>query len=284
MTGSASERNPPHPHGHRRGATRRLERMARPKPIASLKKGVSTIRGNKLPLTANRGFDKLLSVQRPIVLAHLRSIQRRHPDARPEDVIHILERRYLAAVTTSGAAVGATAVIPAFGTATTLALSGVETAAFLEATALFAQSVSEVHGLPVNDPERARALVMAMMLGKEGSELVRRWGAEARDSSTTRNAYWGEVVTNSLPRAVMVPLTGKLKDAFLKRFIVTGGTSLVGKAMPFGIGAIVGGAGNHLLGRRVLDSSHDAFGKPPVVLTAGAPRTFELPGPTTIAE
>ena len=50
----------------------------------------------------------------------------------------------------------------------TLALSGVETAGFLEASALFAQSVTEVHGIAVDDPERARALVMTMMLGYGG--------------------------------------------------------------------------------------------------------------------
>ena len=51
---------------------------------------------------AATGFDKLLSVQRPVVLAHLRSIRRGHPNATPDQVIRILERRYLAAVTTGG--------------------------------------------------------------------------------------------------------------------------------------------------------------------------------------
>jgi hypothetical protein len=243
------------------------------KPIVSLK-GETIKRGKKLPLTADRGLDKLMSVQRPVVLAHLRSIQRRYPDAVPVEVIRILERRYLTAVTTSGAAVGATAVIPAVGTVTTLALSGVETAAFLEATALFAQSVSEVHGLPVNDPDRARALVMAMMLGKEGSELVRQWGVDALEGDVTRRVYWGEVVTTSLPRAVVTPLTGRLKSAFLKKFVAMGGTSIIGKAIPFGVGAVIGGAGNHLLGRRVLHSSRKAFGDAPVALAAVESGTF----------
>jgi len=236
----------------------------------------SQLRKKRLPLTADRGLDALMSVQRPAVLAHLRSIQRRHPEARPEDVLRMLERRYLATVTTSGAAVGATAVIPAIGTVTTLALSGVETAAFLEATALFAQSVSEVHGLPVNDPDRARALVMALMLGKEGSELVRQWGAEATEDDVTRRLYWGEVVTTSLPRAVVGPLTGHLKSAFLKKFAVSGGTSVIGKAIPFGVGAVVGGAGNHLLGRRVLQSARIAFGEPPIALADGSRQLKKL--------
>ncbi len=91
------------------------------------------------------------------MLAHLRSIRLRHPDATVDDILKILERRYLAAVTTGGAAVGATAVVPGIGTGVTLALSGVETVGFLEATALYAQSVAEVHGVVVEDPDRGRA-------------------------------------------------------------------------------------------------------------------------------
>ena len=119
-----------------------------------------------------RMLDRVLAIQRPIVVAHLRSIRLRHPNATTAEIVRILERRYLAAVTTGGAAVGATAVVPGIGTGVTLALSGVETVGFLEATTLFAQSVAEVHGIPVEDPERARALVLALMLGKEGVDLV----------------------------------------------------------------------------------------------------------------
>lgn len=72
-----------------------------------------------------RMLDRVLAVQRPAVVAHLRGIRLRHPDATTADIARILERRYLTAVTTGGAAVGATAVVPGIGTGITLALSGV---------------------------------------------------------------------------------------------------------------------------------------------------------------
>jgi hypothetical protein len=235
------------------------------KPIVSIT-GMSTPRGNAVPTATARSLDRLMAIQRPAVLAHIRGIRNRNPDASAEQLIRILERRYLTTVTTSGAAVGATAVIPAIGTVTTLALSGVETAAFLEATALFAQSVSEVHGVAVDDPERARALVMALMLGKEGSDLVRQWGAEAIARDTTRQLYWGELVTSSMPRMVVGPLVDQLKKSFLRRFAVSGGAGMLAKAIPFGIGAVIGGTGNHILGRRVLVNARIAFGAPPIVI------------------
>ena len=231
------------------------------KPIISTTGGRPE--GGQLPTGIVRGFDRVMAIHRPAVLAHIRGIRRRSPGASPAQIIVILERRYLAMVTTGGAAVGATAVIPGVGTGVTLALSGVETAGFLEATALFAQSVSEVHGIAVDDPERARALVMTMMLGREGSDLVRQLAGQFSGTGAVRTAYWGELVTANIPRAVMGPLTDRLKSSFIRQFVTRGSASFVGKALPFGVGAVVGGAGNHILGKRVLTSSRLAFGQPP---------------------
>jgi hypothetical protein len=212
-----------------------------------------------------RGFDALLSVQRPVVLAHIRSIRSRRPDAGPAQIIAILERRYLTAVTGGGAIVGASAAIPAVGIGTSLALSGVETAGFLEASALFAQSVTEIHGIAVADPERARTLVMTMMLGSGGADLIRQFAGQAAGVGTSRNALWGEMVTQSMPRAVLGPIADQIQKVFVRRFAVSQGTSVIGRAIPFGIGAVVGGTGNHLMGRRVVNSARAAFGPAPDV-------------------
>ncbi|SDQ14404.1 hypothetical protein [Microbacterium sp. cf332] len=229
------------------------------------------------PLTV-RTLDRLLAVQRPVVLAHLRGIRNRHPDATPADIAHMLERRYLTAVTTGGAAVGATAVIPGIGTATTLALSGVETAGFLEATALYAQSLAELHGIPVENPDRARALVLALMLGREGSDLVGQFARQAGGRGAPRSSYWGELVTSSLPRTAVGPVLDRLTHAFLRRFAAAGSASVVGKALPFGIGAAIGGTGNHILGRRIVSGARRAFGVVPGMFPAGLdPRPGDQP-------
>lgn len=217
---------------------------------------------------AIRFLDRMLSVQRPVVLSHLRSIRLRHPNASPEQIVQILERRYLAAVTSGGAAVGATAVVPGIGTGVTLALSGVETAGFLEATTLFAQSVTEVHGIPMSDPDRSRALVLALLLGTEGVDLVRQLAAQATGKGPARDRYWGEMVTKTIPRAALGPIVDRLKTMFIHQFAVRTGASWVGKALPFGIGAVIGGAGNNILGRRVLTASRRAFGSAPDTLPA----------------
>jgi hypothetical protein len=170
-------------------------------------------------------IDRAISVQRPVVVAHVNALRRRHPDAQPAQIIEILERQYLTAVTSGGAAVGASAVIPGVGLVTSLGLSGAETVGFLEASALFAQSVTEVHGIAVEDPDRARALVMAMMLGAPGTQLVKQLAAQA-GGGQARTAFWGELVTSSLPKSVVSGIGGKLRSTFVKRFVTRPSTDV----------------------------------------------------------
>ncbi len=223
-----------------------------------------------------QGFDRLLSVQRPVVLAHLRSIRKQKPDATPAEVVAVLEQRYLAAVTTGGAATGAVAVLPGVGTIASIAISGAETAGFLEASAMFAQSVAELHGVAVEDPERSSTLVMALMLGPVGANLVQQFAGEASGTGPNRSAYWGEMVTQRLPKQLMSRLTDRIRRRFLQRFATREGASIVLRAIPFGVGAVLGGAGNHLAGRKVISATRTAFGPAPATFPdevgVGSPR------------
>ncbi len=215
-----------------------------------------------------QGIDRVLAIQRPVVLAHIRRIRRRHPDATPAQLVAILERDYLAAVTTGGAAVGASAVVPGIGTTASLALTGAETVGFLEVSALFAQSITEVHGIAIEDPERARALVMTMLLGTAGADLVRQLTGTLNGTAPDHNRFWGQVITTGVPQFAMGPIVDRIKRTFIKRFAARVGGRALGRAIPFGVGAIVGGTGNHMLGRKVIESSRDAFGPPPVTFPA----------------
>lgn len=218
-----------------------------------------------------RSLNRVLAVQHPVVESHVRMLRRRHPNHSPAQILRTLEREYLAAVTTGGAAVGASAVIPGVGIGVSLALSGAETAYFLEASALFAQSVTEVHGIAVTDPERARTIVMAMMLGGPGADLVKQLAGEAIGKGPARQAFWGDLVAQRLPKAAMSSVSDLVRKHFVSRFVRSQGASIVGRAIPFGIGAVIGGIGNHTLGRKVVTSSRSAFGPPPVAFPMELP-------------
>ena len=224
-----------------------------------------------IPTTLERSVDRLMSVHRPAVVAHLDGIRNRHPHAPAAQLQTVLEQRYLTTVTLTGAATGAAAVIPAVGTVTALALSAAETLAFLETTALFAQSVAELHGVAVEDPERTRSLVLALMLGREGSEIIRQFGLELLNEDVSRAGYWGTMVGEALPNALLKPLLGKLKTVAMRKLAARETGSVLGRALPYGIGAAVGGIGNNLLGRRVITTAREAFPLAEVAVEAGTP-------------
>ena len=227
-------------------------------------------------------LDRIMSVQRPAVLAHLRGIRARHPEAGTAEVLRILERRYLATVTTSGAGVGIAAAVPAVGTGAALALSGAETVLFLEATALFAQSVAELHGIPVDDPDRARALVLALVVGGPAQELLQQLAGQAAGGGSDKQQFWGALIAKNLPRTAVMQFMDRVRKVYLPRMLASAGGGVVGRILPFGVGAVIGGTANQLLGRRVVTSARLAFGPPPPWFPAGTAPV--APAPRAVSE
>src|SRR3984893_17787448 len=66
-------------------------------------------------------------VQAPAVEAYVQRLRRANPDASPAEIITKLEKRYLAAVMASGAAVGSAAAFPGLGTIAALSAVAGET-------------------------------------------------------------------------------------------------------------------------------------------------------------
>lgn len=206
---------------------------------------------------------RAVDVQRPLVLANLRRLQRKHPQATAAQLAAKLERDYLVAVTGGGALVGGSAVIPGVGTVAALGLSAAATVGFLEATALFSTSLAELHGVRMVDPDRASTLVMAIMLGEEGTELLSSLSGQAAGRSKGPSQAWGSAFARRVPSAGFGSVRERIQAMFLRNLLKRQGTALLGRALPFGIGAVVGGVGNRLMGRAVIANAKEAFGPLP---------------------
>ncbi|MFE4196923.1 hypothetical protein ACFRJ9_13750 [Paenarthrobacter sp. NPDC056912] len=206
---------------------------------------------------------KAVEVQRPLVLANLRRLQRRHPHDTPAQLAAKLERHYLIAISGGGAAVGATAVVPGIGTAASLGLSALATIGFLETTALYASSLAELHGIRLTDPERARTMVMAIMLGEEGASLLGALSGQSLGRGKGVTNAWGRTLTKKIPGSGFGVIRDTIQRAFLKSLVKRQGSAFLGRALPFGVGAVVGGAGNLVMGRAVVATAKEAFGPLP---------------------
>lgn len=209
---------------------------------------------------------RAIGVQRPLVLAYLSRLHRKNPGASAAELARLIERDYLVAVTGGGAAVGATAVVPGIGTVASLGLSAAATVGFLEASALYAQSLAELHGITTADPDKARALVMAVLMGDEGSSMISALTHQAAGKGAGPVRGWGSVFGATGPGGMWGGISKSVQKRFLRRMLATQGASLLGRAIPFGIGAAVGGAGNRFLGKKVVEAASLAFGPLPTII------------------
>jgi len=252
--------NPPTPAGHRP-----LEVVAEPAGNLSRSEWMQA-----------RLF-QAISVQRPVVLELLKSLRREKPNATPAQILRELEKRYVTTVTATSTGVGASAAIPAVGIPLALGLGAADLVFFAETSALFVLAASELHGIEVRDADRARPLIFGMLLGQKSQSRVAKLVAQAAGAGSVDQARsvaegtlgrvipggWGTVVTKQLPDSALAPLTTVLVRQALQesaRF----GAGMLGKAVPFGVGAVIGGLGSFTFGRDVVKAAHVAFPETPL--------------------
>ncbi|HEV7203075.1 MAG TPA: hypothetical protein VGN18_00625 [Jatrophihabitans sp.] len=214
-------------------------------------------------------LDKALTVQRPVIQAYVTRVRAKNPDMTPAELVRHLERRYVTAVMGIGGASGAAAAVPGAGTAASIASGAAEITAFVSASAMFVLALAELHGVPVSDPEVRRALVVAVLVGEGGEAVLAGAGATEK--------HWAQVLGRSTSKEKVGTINSRLGRMLLTRFGARQGALLFGRALPLGIGAGVGAAGNAALARAAIGASRKAFGPapatfPPKVIDAAPAR------------
>lgn len=225
--------------------------------------------GNPTP-AFQRVVLKALDIQRPLVLMNLNRMRKNHPEDTPAQLADRLTKNYMLTVTGGGAAVGGTAVVPGIGTVAALGLSGAAVVGFLEASALYAQSIAELHGITTDDPERSQALVMTVMLGDDGRKLIREFAQQGRgmNQALGTSAVTGAAAVFTGNAGISDVLFQQLRRTFFRKFIVRQGAGFFGRLIPFGFGAVVGGLGNRAMGKHVVEAAQKLFGPVPAQLPA----------------
>jgi hypothetical protein len=184
-----------------------------------------------------------------------RSTTDEHPGAAARALSEIIER---GARVQGPAAVGSAAAFPGIGTLVALSAVAGETVVFLEATAVFVLAVAEVHGIPAEHRERRRALVLAVLVGEDSKHAI----ADLLGPGRTKGAWLSDGAA-TLPLPAVSQLNSRLLRFFVKRYALKRGAIAFGKLLPVGLGAVVGGVGNRLMGKRIIENAHMAFGSPP---------------------
>lgn len=210
-----------------------------------------------------KAVDTVLKVQRPLIVSMLKKMREKHPHETPDQIAKRLEKAYLRDVTVGGGAVGATAFVPGLGTAASVGLSALAVGGYLGRTAIYAQAMAELHGVHIDDPDKARLMVMAIMLGEDGSVLMNSILAHTGKTGGV-SRKWG-MMMGSKDSGKVFSIERTIRNMFIKRFLARQSGALLGRALPFGVGAVVGGGANLALGKNVVKSVEQTFGTLPAV-------------------
>jgi len=214
---------------------------------------------------------KAIAVQRPAATAYIKEIRRKKPNATPADVMKTIESQYVSMTTVASAAIGASATIPGVGIPIAIGLGVGDLIFFYETTALFALCMAELRGIPIDDPDRAKAIVLGALLGEKKKNQVSALVlsalpagatlAGARSVAGNASPKWGDLIAEQLPDSARVPVTMVLAREAIAKGAVMGTVKISSKAIPV-LGAVAGGATSFYFGSSVVKSCRTGFSAP----------------------
>jgi hypothetical protein len=178
-------------------------------------------------------------------------------DVRPAKV-KALTDSFCREVAVAGAAAGAIAAAPTVGTGATLLTATAELAWFTTRAGDLILTIAALHGRPNPTVDERRAWVLALLI----------YGGSARDefSRAVSEASTGMVTATAdrrLPVASLQMLNRTMSKILFRRYGTRRGIAAVGRMIPLGIGAAIGGSANYVAIRSLARHADEFFARLP---------------------
>lgn len=152
-----------------------------------------------------------------------------------------------------GAAAGGTAALPGVGTIASLSTTAAEMAWFTGRSGELIMAIAAVHGHTDAELEERKAWILAVL-------------AYGDDAAEQLDAAWWDVAKGLRGRnagGVRMRALGMVNDLLARRLIARYGSRrsavALGRALPFGFGAVVGGAANRVAVDRIGRAADSLF-------------------------
>ncbi len=201
------------------------------------------------------GLDKALEAQYPVAQANVARLRRVHPSKSPGQLVTLLNTVYLTTVTATGAGAGAAAIVPNGWLQAPVAVGDLLT--FLEASVLYALSLAEIHGVNIEDVERRKMLVMAVLVGDGAAKAM------VQPLLERTAPFLGKKVVRAIPMAAVDAANKVLGPRFITKYGTKQGVLVLGKQVPMWIGVGIGATGNHVFGWIVIKATRRILGRVP---------------------
>jgi len=108
----------------------------------------------------------------------------------------------------------------------------------------------------MDEVERRRTLVMGILIGGGSAETISR-------ISERTGQHWAKQIVARVPAAKLKQINKVLGPNFITKYGTRQGILVLGKVVPFGIGAAIGGGSNLVFAETAIRASRRAFGPAP---------------------
>lgn len=174
-----------------------------------------------------------------------------------EERVDQLIRTYSRELAAIGAVTGGAAAAPGIGTVASLSAAAVELGAFTVRAADLILSIAAVHGHTEPSVEERRAWVLSILaFGNSASKMFARLAGEA-------GRGLGAKATARIPAEVLRQVNRKIGRTIVTKYGTKRGAIALGRALPLGIGAAIGGAANFGLARAIGRQADSFFAQMP---------------------
>ena len=162
------------------------------------------------------------------------------PGTTVDEKVAAVTRTFARELAVAGAATGGAAAVPGVGTATAMAATAADLGWFTLRIADLVLTIAALHGHQRASVEERRAWILSVLAFGEGSAagFARMAGEMGQDL--------GRKALSRIPAGVLRAINRKLGRSVLTRFGARRGVITLGRVLPFGIGAAVGGSANYM--------------------------------------
>lgn len=211
-------------------------------------------------------LDTALRAQAPVARRYVQGLRAKKPGASTEELMRVFTLRYSVLATGTGAGIGGVAAMPGIGTATALGLTVGEGLVFAEASAFLTLAAADIHDVDMRDAETRRLVLMAVLSGERGAEIIAK-------SLGQQGMQWSSVLGGG---GVVPGFVTRQVSRYVRRRVLARTSGIwLGRLLPFGVGAVIGGVGARLVSRSVVDALGEIFGEAPETLQGSARPAIE---------
>lgn len=203
-------------------------------------------------------IDTALKAQAPLAASYVRKLRTRKPEASPDELLEDVSQRFTNLLTATGAGIGGAAAVPGIGTAAAVGLTVGEGVSFAEACAFLTLSAAALYDVDMQDKATRRMVTMSVLSGERGTEIITK-------ALGKQGVQWNTVLAGKAGGFVPRLINKQVSRWIKRRLMARAGGVWLGRLLPFGVGAVIGGFGSRAMARSVTEAVHDIFQHAPTI-------------------